>query len=77
MSIQAAFQFIGRARREEMLRQQISSLGQEATLDRLIAIAAAAGFSFTAEELRQAHKYDWAMRWVRYHHGASANSPAP
>jgi predicted ribosomally synthesized peptide with nif11-like leader len=71
MSVQTALQFIQRVRRDETLRQKIAALGDEASGDgvsaeHLARVAAAAGFDFTAEELRAAHKFDWAMRWARY-----------
>lgn len=66
MSIQPALHFIEQVRRDETLQQAIAALGDDMTLDDIVAVAAAAGFTFTADDLERAHKHDWAMRWTRY-----------
>jgi predicted ribosomally synthesized peptide with nif11-like leader len=66
MAIQDALRFIHEARRDEALRRELEALNDEVTMDDLVFVAAATGFSFTAEELRQAHMHDWRMRWARY-----------
>lgn len=53
------------ARGDEAQRQELRDLGDDATPERLVALGAAAGFIFTAEELQQAHRHDWTMRWAR------------
>lgn len=69
MSVQTALRFIQQARHDKALRRELAAPGDAVTLEQIIQIAAAAGFSFTAEELQQAHKHDWAMRWARYGDG--------
>jgi predicted ribosomally synthesized peptide with nif11-like leader len=66
MAIQEALRFIHQARRDETLRRELEALGDEVSMDDLVRVADAAGFSFTAEELREAHVNDWRMRWARY-----------
>jgi len=66
MSVQTALKFIQRVRSDEALKRTIAGNGQEKSLERVMQLAAAEGFIFTVEELRQAHKYDWGMRWARY-----------
>ncbi len=68
MSIQTALQFIQKVRQEEQLKNQIQALEGGAGLADLVSIGAATGFIFTAAELQQAHKHDWAMRWIRRNH---------
>jgi predicted ribosomally synthesized peptide with nif11-like leader len=66
MSVQAALRFIHQVRRDERLWQAVSALGKTgAAMEDLVAVAAAAGFEFTAEDLRDAHRIDWGMRWAR------------
>ena len=66
MSVQLALSFIRQVRQDEALRRDLAPLDDEASLSRLIEVAAAAGFCFTEEELQSAHKHDWAMRRARY-----------
>ncbi|HJU64703.1 MAG TPA: Nif11-like leader peptide family natural product precursor [Gemmatimonadaceae bacterium] len=61
-----ALLFIRAVREDDELRERIARLTPSAGLDEVVAIAAEAGFLFTAAELRAAHKHDWALRWVRY-----------
>ena len=65
MSVQTALQFLQRVRSDETLRQAIAGNVEE-TLDSVVQLAATEGFVFTVDELRQAHKYDWSMRWIHY-----------
>ena len=66
MAIQDALGFIQEARRDEALRRELEGLEDEVTLEDLAHVAAASGFTFTAEELQEAHAHDWRMRWARY-----------
>jgi predicted ribosomally synthesized peptide with nif11-like leader len=69
MSVQVALRFIRQIRQDEGLWQAVSALGKDplsgVAMEDLVAVAAAAGFEFRAEDLREAHRIDWAMRWVR------------
>jgi predicted ribosomally synthesized peptide with nif11-like leader len=64
VSIQAAWQFIQLVRSDPALRDIVSGLGDEPDLEALVAIATQRGLSFTEEELRSAHRHDWAARWL-------------
>ena len=64
MSTKAAFQFIQSIRSQDTALKE--RVGQDADLDHLVQIGAEAGFEFTAEELREAYKHHWAMRWHLY-----------
>jgi predicted ribosomally synthesized peptide with nif11-like leader len=66
MSLQNALQFIKRVREDETLKRRIEALGRAAGLEELAQIGAEAGMTFTAEELQQAFKNDWAMRRLYY-----------
>jgi predicted ribosomally synthesized peptide with nif11-like leader len=74
MSIQQALRFIAEVRSDPNLVRDVQDLGPGATLDRLVALGKARGFSFTAEELREAHKHDWTLRRARY---SEAKTPDP
>ena len=74
MSLQAALQWMQHVRGDEAQRQALRDLGDDVTSERLVALGAAAGFSFTAEELQQAHRHDWAMRWARYNKPRAAET---
>ena len=67
-SLQAALQFIQKVRQDESLRSKINRDQQTLDLDNMVALGTEAGFVFTTDELRTAFKYDWAMRWYRYHY---------
>ena len=55
-----------RVREDEALKHQIQISDREVDLEELVDIGSQAGFVFTAEELRRAHRHDWSMRWVHY-----------
>lgn len=66
MSLQNALQFIKRVREDETLKRRIEALGRAADLEELAKLGAETGLTFTAEELQQAFKSDWAMRRLHY-----------
>lgn len=66
MSLQNALQFIRRAREDEALKIRIQALGGQADLEGLARIGAEAGMAFTVEELQEAFRQDWAMRWLHF-----------
>ena len=65
MTTRDAIAFIAAVRDDATLAARIDALGPDATLEAVVAIAAEAGFRFTADELRTAHRNDWGLRWAR------------
>ena len=65
MSIQDAWRFIQTARGDASLRPVVEELDAEPDLGALVQLGAERGFSFTDEELRASHRYDWGARWIR------------
>jgi len=70
MSLPAALDFIRAARERTDLAERVRALGRDATVQALTRIGAGAGYSFTPDEFRAAHRHEWTMRWLRY--GAAA-----
>jgi hypothetical protein len=66
MSIQAAFEFIQQVRRDPTLADAVRNSNQDGTLEPLVELGAERNLEFTVEELQQAFKRDWGMRWMRY-----------
>lgn len=66
MGVREALAFTAAVRERPALAERVAALGPAATLDDVVAIAAEAGFAMTAEDLRSAHRHDWAMRTARY-----------
>ncbi|MFG6101736.1 Nif11-like leader peptide family natural product precursor [Leptothoe sp. EHU-05/26/07-4] len=66
MSIQTALQFIQHVRSNETVQHQLESTDLQVGLASLVDIGAMYGFEFTMEELQQAHRHDWMMRWVHF-----------
>ena len=73
MSLAAAIAFVRAVRADSALAERVRALGADASLDEVAAIAAAAGHGCSADELRQAHRHDWALRWLP--HAAAADAP--
>ena len=71
MSVQAALKFIHRIRQDDALCERVRARGGKGDLDQVAAIGAEAGFEFSVDELRQAFKHDWTMRWIRYGQGVT------
>lgn len=65
MSVQRALDFIAAVRRPSRVRDRLLELPADAGLEAAALIGADEGFEFSGEELREAHKQDWAMRWLR------------
>ncbi|MCJ8280614.1 MAG: Nif11-like leader peptide family natural product precursor [Rivularia sp. ALOHA_DT_140] len=63
MSVQNALQFIEKLRVDEDLKNQ---LGNSPDLKSFVEVGRSVGFIFTVEQLKTAHKQDWAMRWLVY-----------
>lgn len=72
MSIAAAIAFIRAVRADAALAEQVRALGADAALDDVAAIARGAGHGCTGEDLREAHRRDWALRWLA--HAAAADA---
>jgi hypothetical protein len=64
VSLQNALLFVAEVRQGGELRDAIERLGDEATLEALVDLGAEKHWTFTIEELRDAHGRDWAMRWL-------------
>ena len=62
MSVQTALQFIEQLRVDEELKNRFLILGNSSDLESLVKLGAEVGLSFTVEQLKAAHKHDWAMR---------------
>jgi hypothetical protein len=66
MSVQSALAFIAEARRDPALQSRLLALGVAAVEDDLVNLGVLVGYSFNADELQRAFRYDWVMRRVRY-----------
>jgi hypothetical protein len=66
MSVQTAFQFIQQLRSPEGLKNRLVAQGSNADLESFVKLGAEVGLAFNVEELEEAHKRDWAMRWLLY-----------
>lgn len=64
MAFLEAHLFIRLARGNEAVAQRIVALGQDPTLEAIVAIAKDMGIPITPEELRAAYRQDWALRAV-------------
>ncbi len=69
MPLTAAHAFIRRTASDPALRATVAALGDDASLDQLVALGARAGLHFDAAALRAAWRQDWMLRWL----AASAN----
>jgi hypothetical protein len=65
-AIQAALDFIARARDDAPLRDRIRDDAGDGDLGVLVRLGAERGLHFTEEDLRAAFTQDWAMRRLRY-----------
>jgi hypothetical protein len=74
LAVKAALAFIDRVRRDERLRDKIALLGRDPSLEALARLGEDESFSFTARELREAHRHDWTLRWLA---GSAANGAPP
>ncbi|MBC6418413.1 MAG: Nif11 family protein [Prochloron sp. SP5CPC1] len=69
MSIPTALQFIQQVRADEGLKNRVLSLNSSPDLESFVKLGAEVGLVFTVAELEEAHKHDWAMRWLLYSKG--------
>jgi predicted ribosomally synthesized peptide with nif11-like leader len=65
-SVPEALRFLRQAREDPALAAQMARLAPEDGLEPVQAIAAAAGFEVSIEDLRRAHRIDWTLRRARY-----------
>lgn len=77
MSVSQAFAFIQQLRRDAALRGRVAALGPDATLQAAAALAEGAGFRFGGDELRRAHRHDWALRSLCAAQAADGAVPRP
>jgi hypothetical protein len=63
--IKSALNFIAEGRKNDQIREQIAA-ERTSSLAGLVKIGENSGFTFTAEDLKTAFKYDWQMRWHRF-----------
>ena len=64
MPTQDALDFIRALRSDPELREQLRRQAGDADLAAVIALGAETGHRFTREELEEAFRRDWAMRWL-------------
>ena len=65
-TIPDALAFLRRVREDTALAARVEQLDPADGLEPLVAIAADAGFTVSAEDLRQAYRLDWNLRRARY-----------
>lgn len=61
-----ALAFLRRLREDPELAARVEGLDPADGLEPLVAIAADAGFTVSAEDLRSAYRLDWNLRRARY-----------
>jgi hypothetical protein len=68
----AALSFLRRLREDAGLTQELRDSAATGDLETVVRLAATAGYEFSAQELRAAHRVDWQLRRAAY--AASAAS---
>lgn len=66
MSVQNALELIQQFRADEQLKTLLLATCKSPNLESFVNLGAEVGLSFTVEELKAAHKHDWAMRGLLY-----------
>ena len=66
MSVQTALQFIQQLRADEGLKNRLLDINKSPDLENFVELGSDIGLGFTVAELEEAHKHDWAMRWLLY-----------
>jgi hypothetical protein len=64
--VREAMRFIAAARSDPGLRHALDRLDPYGGLPPLLDTASGLGFSFSEDELRQAHRHDWGLRRMHY-----------
>lgn len=67
MSVQTSLTFFDAVRRDPALRAQLAALGPAPDLRALLELARSSGHACSPEDLHEAFREDWRMRWL--HHG--------
>lgn len=73
MSIGEAHRFMLKVRGDAALRARVAALGDDPSIDALIALAETSGAYFNAADLRAAHRHDWMLRRIA---GEPTDAPA-
>ena len=68
--------FLRHLREDAALAQEVRKLAPTGGLQPVLALAAAAGYEISAEELRQAHRVDWQLRRAAYAPASAASTVA-
>jgi hypothetical protein len=71
-----ALGFLRRLREDASLAQELRELTPAGGLEPVLELAAAAGYEFSAEELRRAHRVDWQLRRAAYAPASAASTVA-
>lgn len=66
MSLQTALQFIQQLRADKRLKNRLLAINKSPNLESFVNRGSELGLRFTVAELEEAHKHDWAMRWLLY-----------
>jgi predicted ribosomally synthesized peptide with nif11-like leader len=69
--VNVAMRFVRAVRGDTSLAARVRAVDPADGLDPVVRVAAEAGFELSAEDLRMAHAYDWALRRVRYSNGGT------
>jgi hypothetical protein len=64
MSEEQALLFLRAVRENQSVHELVVSRQDELTLDDLVAIGAELGWHFDADDLHQAFRHEWTMRWL-------------
>jgi hypothetical protein len=64
--LRTALDFIKRIRDEGRLKKSIEQLGDSPCLDDLVRLGAEENLVFSRQDLLDAIKYEWGMRWKHY-----------
>lgn len=68
--------FLRRVREDAALAARVDELDPADGLVPLVAVAADAGFTVSAEDLRRAYRLDWNLRRARYWRASAASTVA-
>jgi hypothetical protein len=64
MSVQNALRFIQRCRQDEGLRARIQAVDPRTGLEGLVPLGTETGLPFSIDEMREAYRQEWIMRWL-------------
>ena len=66
MGIEVAFGFVSLLARDQALRMELAERLPCLSLDDLVACATGYGYVFTRQDLLDAFKYSWTMKWLHF-----------